>query len=82
VTETDPVPFEFTDVAEARRVASLLRRQASAFQLLAGRLTDDASGSQTNRARPSLLRHGSTRQQMRKGRRSYRFVCMGISGSE
>jgi hypothetical protein len=34
------VPFEFADVAEARRVASLLRRQASA--LLAGRLTDDA----------------------------------------
>ena len=38
---TRPVHFQFTDVAEARKVASLLRRQAQAFQLLASRLTGD-----------------------------------------
>jgi hypothetical protein len=38
---TRPVPFEFDDVAEARKVASLLRKQAAAFQLLAGRLSGD-----------------------------------------
>jgi hypothetical protein len=35
------VPFQFAEAEEARRSASLLRRQTSAFQLLASRLTDD-----------------------------------------
>ena len=35
------VLFEFTDEEEARTVARLLRRQASAFQLLASRLTGE-----------------------------------------
>jgi hypothetical protein len=36
-----PAPFEFTDEEEARAVAWLLRRQASALHLLAGRLPGD-----------------------------------------
>jgi hypothetical protein len=36
-----PIPFEFSDAAEARKVASLLRKQASAYQLLSHRLTAD-----------------------------------------
>jgi hypothetical protein len=44
------VPFEFTDVDEARRVAALLRRQAAAFQLLASRLTGDQARDFEERA--------------------------------
>jgi hypothetical protein len=33
------VPFQFADVDDARTIARLLRRQAQAFQMLAGRLT-------------------------------------------
>jgi hypothetical protein len=51
---TRPVPFEFSDVEEARRVASLLRRQASAFQLLAGRLTGDQARDLEERAREAI----------------------------
>jgi hypothetical protein len=49
-----PVPFEFTDVDEARRVAALLRRQASAFQLLAGRLMGDQARDFEERAREAI----------------------------
>ena len=48
------VPFHFTDVAEARKVASLLRRQAQAFQLLAGRLTGDEARNLEERAREAI----------------------------
>ena len=51
---TRPVPFEFTDEEEARTVALLLRRQASTFQLLAGRLTDDESRNFAERAREAI----------------------------
>jgi hypothetical protein len=53
-TDVSAVPFEFTDVAEAHRVASLLRRQASAFQLLAGRLTGDQAQDFKDRAREAI----------------------------
>src|SRR5262249_43929730 len=60
---TRPVPFEFADVDEARTVARLLRRQAQAFQMLAGRLTGPGGrrllGTCTGRARHRLAyRHG------------------------
>jgi hypothetical protein len=48
------VPFEFTDIDKARRVAALLRRQASAFQLLAGRLTGDQARDFEERAREAI----------------------------
>jgi hypothetical protein len=48
------VPFEFVDAAEARRVASLLRRQASAFQLLASRFTGDQARDFEERAREAI----------------------------
>jgi hypothetical protein len=49
-----PIPFEFTDIDEARRVASLLRRQASAFQLLTSRLTGDQARDFEERAREAI----------------------------
>jgi len=49
-----PVPFEFADVEEARTVARLLRRQASAFQLLAGRLTGDEATRFEEQAREAI----------------------------
>jgi hypothetical protein len=48
------VPFQFTDVDEAHRVAALLRRQASAFRLLAGRLTGDQARDFEERAREAI----------------------------
>lgn len=48
------VRFEFIDVAEAHRVASLLRRQASAFQLLASRFTGDQARDFEERAREAI----------------------------
>jgi hypothetical protein len=41
MTKNAGVSFVFTDAAEARRVASLLRKQASAYQLVLHRLTAD-----------------------------------------
>jgi hypothetical protein len=52
--ETVPVPFEFADVTEARRVASLLRKQASAFLSLAHRLTGDEIRYFEQQARETL----------------------------
>jgi hypothetical protein len=49
-----PIPFEFSDVDEARCVASLLRRQASAFQLLASRLAGDQARDFEERAREAI----------------------------
>jgi hypothetical protein len=51
---TRPVPFEFDDVAEARKVASLLRKQAAAFQLLAGRLSGDDARTFVEQAREAI----------------------------
>ena len=45
-----PIPFEFSDVEEARRAASFLRRQASDFQLPASRLTGDQARDFEERA--------------------------------
>jgi hypothetical protein len=49
-----PIPFEFTDAEEARTVARILRSQASAFQLLAQRLTGDDSRRFEERAREAI----------------------------
>jgi hypothetical protein len=49
-----PVPFEFADVEEARHVASLLRRQARAYQLLASRFTGDEALDFQERAREAI----------------------------
>ena len=48
------VRFEFTDAAETQKVASLLRRQASAFQLLTSRLTGDQARDFRERAREAI----------------------------
>jgi hypothetical protein len=48
------VPFHFSDVAEARTVARLLRRQAQAFQLLASRIGGDEADRFIERAREAI----------------------------
>ena len=51
---TRPVPFEFADVDEARTAARLLRRQAQAFQMLAGRLIGQEADDYSERGREAL----------------------------
>jgi len=48
------VPFQFSHVGEARRVARLLRRQASAFHLLAGQLAGGEADVFVERARDAI----------------------------
>ena len=49
-----PVPFEFANFSEACKVASLLRKQAATFQLLASYLTDGAARKFEEQAREAI----------------------------
>jgi hypothetical protein len=48
------VPFQFTDIAEARTATRLMRRQAAAFQLPASRLTGNDARDLEERARETI----------------------------